>query len=113
VHITASLSPVVKYHGLASRHVTRPRFLMRPQLNGGTLGGRRGGGSHMIQERMVSLRREALLANDRSPESTVLSSQGGVPLGLPGESWPSINGELLFPILTVATRELPVIPTTW
>jgi hypothetical protein len=31
---------VVKYHGLARRHLTAPRFLMRPLLNGGTLGGR-------------------------------------------------------------------------
>jgi hypothetical protein len=29
------------YHGLARRHLTPPRFLMRPLLNGGTLGGRR------------------------------------------------------------------------
>ena len=28
------------YHGLARRHLTPPRFLMRPLLNGGTLGGR-------------------------------------------------------------------------
>jgi hypothetical protein len=33
----ASLSPVVKYHGLARCHLTPPRFLMRPLLNGGTL----------------------------------------------------------------------------
>jgi hypothetical protein len=64
----------------------------------------------MIQERMISLGREALLANDGAPESAVLSSQGGVPLGLPGETWPALNGEPLFPILTIATRELPVIP---
>ena len=36
---TASLSPVVKYHGLARRHLVAPRLLMRPLLNGGTLGG--------------------------------------------------------------------------
>ena len=64
----------------------------------------------MIQERLVSLGREALLADNGSPESTVLSSQGGVPLGLPGETWPALNGEYLFPILTIATVELPVIP---
>jgi len=28
---------VVKYHGLARRYLTPPRFLMRPLLNGGTL----------------------------------------------------------------------------
>jgi len=39
VTCTTSLSPVVKYHGLARRHVMPPRFLMRPLLNGGTLGG--------------------------------------------------------------------------
>jgi len=39
VTITASLSPVVKYHGLARRYLMPPRFLMRPLLNGGTLGG--------------------------------------------------------------------------
>ena len=27
-----------EYHGLARRHLLPPRFLMRPQLNGGTLG---------------------------------------------------------------------------
>jgi ornithine cyclodeaminase/alanine dehydrogenase-like protein (mu-crystallin family) len=43
VSITASLSPVVKYHGLARRHLTTPGFLMRPQLNSGTLGGPRCG----------------------------------------------------------------------
>jgi len=37
VTITTSLSPVVKYHGLARRYLTAPRFLMRPLLNGGTL----------------------------------------------------------------------------
>jgi len=36
----AALSPVVKYHGLARRWLVPPRFLMRPLLNGGTLGGR-------------------------------------------------------------------------
>src|SRR6187551_3874525 len=40
---TAPFSPVVKYHGLARRHVMPPRFLMRPLLNGGTLGGPRNG----------------------------------------------------------------------
>jgi hypothetical protein len=30
---------VVKYHGLARRYLTAPGFLMRPLLNGGTLGG--------------------------------------------------------------------------
>jgi hypothetical protein len=34
----ASLSPVVKYHGLARRYLLPLGFLMRPQLNGGTLG---------------------------------------------------------------------------
>ena len=35
---TASLSPVVMYHGLARRYPQRLGFLMRPLLNGGTLG---------------------------------------------------------------------------
>ncbi len=34
----SSLSPVVTYHGLAWRHLLPLRFLMRPLLNGGTLG---------------------------------------------------------------------------
>jgi len=38
VTITASLSPVVKYHGLARRSLLPLRFLMRPLLDGGTLG---------------------------------------------------------------------------
>jgi hypothetical protein len=38
---TVLLSPVVNYQGLGHRHLTHPVFLMRPQLNGGTLGGRR------------------------------------------------------------------------
>jgi hypothetical protein len=38
---TATLSPVVKYHGLARRYLMPPRFLMRRLLNGGTLGGQR------------------------------------------------------------------------
>jgi hypothetical protein len=33
------LSPVVKYHGLGLRNRSVPAFLMRPQLNSGTLGG--------------------------------------------------------------------------
>ena len=37
---TASLSPVVKYHGLARRLLMPAGLLMRPLLNGGTLGGR-------------------------------------------------------------------------
>ena len=41
VAITARLSPVVRYHGLARRYLTPPRFLMRPLLNGGTLGRQR------------------------------------------------------------------------
>ena len=36
----AHLSPVVKYHGLARRHPPPHGFLMRPQLNADTLGGR-------------------------------------------------------------------------
>ncbi len=35
----AYLSPVVKYHGLARRHLTAPGFVMRPLLNSGTFGG--------------------------------------------------------------------------
>lgn len=35
----AALSPRVRYHGLAPRYLTPPRFLMRPLVNGGTLGG--------------------------------------------------------------------------
>jgi len=38
VTVTASLSPVVKYHGLACRYLQPPVLLMRPLLNGGTLG---------------------------------------------------------------------------
>jgi hypothetical protein len=41
VSITTTLSPVVKYHGLAHRQLLPLGLLMRPQLNGGTLGGRR------------------------------------------------------------------------
>ena len=37
--MTASFSPVVKYHGLARRYLLGLGFLMRPQLNSGTLGG--------------------------------------------------------------------------
>ncbi len=36
---------MVKYHGLARRYLTAPGFLMRPQLNSGTLGGR--GNKHL------------------------------------------------------------------
>jgi len=36
VIITVPLSPVVKYHGLARRHLLPSGFLMRPQLNGDT-----------------------------------------------------------------------------
>jgi hypothetical protein len=39
VTVTASLSPVVSYHGLARRHLVALGFLMRPLLNSGTLGG--------------------------------------------------------------------------
>jgi len=39
VTTTASLSPVVKYHGLGHRHLEPHRLLMRPLLNGATLGG--------------------------------------------------------------------------
>jgi hypothetical protein len=35
-----SFKPVVKYHGLARRHLMPLGFLMRPLLNGGTFGGR-------------------------------------------------------------------------
>ena len=34
--VTASLSPVVKYHGFARRHLMPSGFLMRSLLNGGT-----------------------------------------------------------------------------
>jgi hypothetical protein len=40
---TASLSPVVRYQGLARRIVLPLGFLMRPLLNGGTSGGRHNG----------------------------------------------------------------------
>jgi hypothetical protein len=39
VTTTSSVSPVVKYHGLGRLHLQPPVFLMRPLLNGGTLGG--------------------------------------------------------------------------
>jgi hypothetical protein len=45
VACSASLSPVVKYHGLARRYLMPPRFLMRPLLNGGTLAGQVAGSS--------------------------------------------------------------------
>ena len=64
----------------------------------------------MTRERIKSLGRKALVADDGSFESTALSGQGGVPLGLPGESWPDLDGEPLFPVLTVDTRELPSVP---
>jgi len=32
------LSPVVIYHGLGYRHLMPPALIVRPQLNGGTLG---------------------------------------------------------------------------
>jgi hypothetical protein len=38
VTATSCPSPVVMYHGLACRYLIAPRFLMRPLLNGGTLG---------------------------------------------------------------------------
>jgi hypothetical protein len=40
--VTRSVLPLARgeYHGLARRDLTPPRFLMRPLLNGGTLGGR-------------------------------------------------------------------------
>lgn len=37
-HAPSFLSPVVDYHGLGRRHLLPHRLLMRPQLNGGTLG---------------------------------------------------------------------------
>jgi hypothetical protein len=40
LHEPTCLSAVVDYHGLAHRHLPALRLLMRPQLNGGTLGGR-------------------------------------------------------------------------
>jgi hypothetical protein len=46
----SSPSPVVKYHGLARRNLTPLGFLMRPLLNGGTLGGRSGWMSLTKQE---------------------------------------------------------------
>jgi hypothetical protein len=64
----------------------------------------------MMRDDLASLGREALLASNVAPESTALSAQGGVPLGLPGETWPALDGEPLFPILTIASNELPVIP---
>jgi hypothetical protein len=38
VAVTSSLSPVVKYYGLARRHLLARRLLMRPLLNRSTLG---------------------------------------------------------------------------
>jgi hypothetical protein len=38
--INASLAPVVKYRGLAHHHLHPAVFLMRPLLDGATLGGR-------------------------------------------------------------------------
>jgi len=46
LHAPSFLSPVVGYHGLARRYLIPLRFLMRPLLNGGTLGGRRELGRH-------------------------------------------------------------------
>ena len=64
----------------------------------------------MIHERLAELGRQALVADSASAEANTLSGQGGVPLGRPGETWPTLNGEPLFPVLTVHTHELPVVP---
>jgi hypothetical protein len=42
---------VVKYHGLGHRHLARSGFLVRPLLNGGTLGGRRTMAQDVNQDR--------------------------------------------------------------
>jgi len=48
---------VVKYHGLARRYLTGRGFLMRPLLNGGTLGGRSVmGTSDTIQTKLIRYR---------------------------------------------------------
>jgi hypothetical protein len=44
------------YHGLARRYLTPPRFLMRPLLNGGTLGGRRSCSMSLLPHRTLELR---------------------------------------------------------
>ena len=62
------------------------------------------------RQRLARLARCALIADEGSPDSSNLSSQGGVPFGLPGEAWPVRDGQPLFPVLTIYTPELPFIP---
>jgi hypothetical protein len=62
----------------------------------------------------MSWMKRALVAEERPPGSSdslgALCRQGGIPLGMPGEQWPKKDGEPLFPILTIAAKELPFIP---
>lgn len=56
------------------------------------------------------LGRKALVAEELELDSLVDSCQGGVPLGSPGERWPTNAGAPLFPVLTICTAELPFVP---
>ncbi len=71
---TTSLSPVVKYHGLARRQLLPLGFLMRPLLNGGTLGGPRFAAQPVMPDRLKRLRdRVRGLEEDARPASALLA----------------------------------------
>ena len=67
-----------------------------------------------LESFLSSLERRALLATPL-PEASddLITAQGGVPLGRPGELWPEHDGRPLFPILSVRTSELPFVPSVF
>ncbi len=66
------------------------------------------------EKMIMSWRKLALVADELPPDNSdgqgPLCRQGGIPLGISGEKWPEKDGEPLFPILTIATKELPFVP---
>lgn len=66
------------------------------------------------EKMIMSWMKPALVADERPPDHSdgqgLICRQGGSPLGLVGEKWPEKDGEPLFPILTIATKELPFVP---
>jgi hypothetical protein len=62
-----------------------------------------------LERLLVSLGRPALVAEAGGVGG--LCQQGGLPLGLPTDRWPTQLGVPLLPILSLSTSELPFVPS--
>ena len=69
---------MVKYHGLARRHLTPPPFLMRPLLNGGTLGRQRANRNLLASSLVIEQAADRLGARSTTAGRPARARAGGL-----------------------------------